>query len=291
MVGICAKLGIICVIVLNSIVVADEWWEHGHFYQIYPRSFQDSDGDGIGDLKGITKRLEFLKFIGVTGVWLNPIFTSPMADSGYDISNFREIHPEYGSMEDLDNFVKKCKELDVKLILDFVPNHTSDEHEWFIKSSDKNHPEFHKYKDYFIWHEGKLSSNGTRLPPSNWVSVFRGSAWTWVESRSAFYLHQFLAKQPELNFRNQQVVHEMDNIMRFWFNKGIDGFRIDAVAHIFESDVNEFGNYDDEPLSGETDDENDYRYLNHTKTFDLDEIFDLVYHWRQLTDEYTDSKR
>lgn len=170
MVGLCAKLSIltICVIGLNSIAVeADEWWEHGHFYQIYPRSFQDSDNDGIGDLKGITQRLEFLRFIGITGVWLSPIFASPMADFGYDISNFREIQPEYGTMDDFNNMMKRCKELDIKLILDFVPNHCSIEHEWFIKSSNKTDPEFSKYKDYFIWHEGKRGPNGTRLPPSN----------------------------------------------------------------------------------------------------------------------------
>lgn len=115
-----------------------------------------------------------------------------MADFGYDISNFREIQPEYGSLGDFNNLMKKCEENNLKLILDFVPNHTSDQHEWFIKSSDKNHPEFSKYKNYFIWHGGNLSSNGSRLPPSNWLSVFRGSAWTWVESRGAFYFHQFL---------------------------------------------------------------------------------------------------
>lgn len=294
MVGLGAKLCIvtICAIALNSVGAADEWWENGHFYQIYPRSFQDSDGDGVGDLNGITKRLEYLNFIGVTGVWLSPIFASPMADFGYDISNYREIHSEFGTMEDFDNLVKRCKELGIKLILDFVPNHSSNEHEWFLKSSNKTDPEFDAYKDYYIWNEGTLLPNGTRLPPSNWLSIFRGSAWTWVESRGAFYLHQFLAEQPDLNYRNQKLVNEMKDILKFWLDKGVAGFRCDAVPYLFEVEVNSNGLYDDEPLSGQcTDDKDAHCYLKHPKTSDLDETVDMIYQWREVTDGYTDLKR
>lgn len=199
---------VVCLGFTSPILADDDWWEYGHFYQIYPRSFQDSDGDGVGDLHGITLRMPYLKFIGVTGVWLSPIFQSPMKDFGYDISDFRQIHSEFGTLDDFDHLVERCKELDVKLILDFVPNHSSDKHEWFRKSADPTDPEHEKYKDYYVWHEGKLLENGTRVPPSNWLSIFRGSAWQWVESRKAYYYHQFLAEQPDLNYRSEDLVNE-----------------------------------------------------------------------------------
>lgn len=156
---------------------------------------------------GITEKLEHLKEIGITGTWLSPIFTSPMADFGYDISDFRSIQPEYGTLEDFDRLVKKAKSLDIKIILDFVPNHSSDEHEWFIKS-ENNEP---GYEDYYVWHPGYPNPKNAseRLPPSNWLSIFRKSAWTWSEKRQEFYYHQFLKKQPDLNYRNPKVVEEM----------------------------------------------------------------------------------
>lgn len=200
----------------SKVLAAHDWWEYGHFYQIYPRSFQDSNGDGVGDLQGITSRLNHLQYVGVAGVWLSPIFKSPLKDFGYDISDFREIHAEYGTMEDFERLVEKAHKLNIKIILDFVPNHSSDQHEWFKKSSNPNDPEFEKYKDYFIWNKGKVQDDGTRAPPSNWLSVFRGSAWTWVESRQAYYYHQFLPAQPDLNFRNEAVSEEMKEILRFW---------------------------------------------------------------------------
>lgn len=209
----------LCLIV-SKITFAEEWWEHGNFYQVYPRSFQDSNNDGIGDLIGVKQRLSYLKSIGMTGMWLSPIFPSPMKDFGYDISDFRGIHYEYGTMNDFDSLLSRCKELDLKIILDFVPNHTSDQHTWFNKSSDPSNAEHLIYKDYYIWNKGKLLENGTRVPPSNWLSVFRGSAWKWMESRQAYYLHQFLESQPDLNYRNPMVVDEMKNILRFWLDKG-----------------------------------------------------------------------
>lgn len=203
----------ICAIACN-VVAEDDWWEYGHFYQIYPRSFQDSDGDGLGDINGITARLDYLKTIGVTGTWLSPIFKSPMKDFGYDISDFQAIQPEYGTMEDFERLVARAKELDIKLVLDFVPNHCSDQHEWFKKALNKSDPDHDKYKDYFIWHGGKLLENGTRVPPSNWLSIFRGSAWKWVDEFQQYYLHQFLEEQPDLNFRNQELV---DEFVEFYF--------------------------------------------------------------------------
>lgn len=286
---------LLCLAVLCTcnVSTADDWWEAGHFYQIYPRSFQDSDGDGVGDLHGVQMRLSYLKYIGVTGLWLSPIFQSPMKDFGYDISNFRQIHPEYGTMDDFDNLIARCKELDIKLILDFVPNHSSDKHEWFIKSSNPSDPEHEKYKDYYVWHEGKLLENGTRIPPSNWISIFRRSAWTWVESRQAYYLHQFLEQQPDLNYRSTNLVSELKETMRFWLRKGVSGFRCDAVPYLFEA-TNADGSFDDEPLSGDcVDDLDAYCRLTHTKTMDQDETFDMIYQFRQLSeeDEFKDHTR
>lgn len=163
-------------------------------------------------------------------------------------------------MEDFENLSKRCKELDIKLILDYVPNHCSSEHEWFKKALDRNDPEHEKYKNYFIWNKGKLSENGTRLPPSNWLSIFRGSAWEWVDELEEYYLHQFLEEQPDLNFRNQELVDEMKDVLRFWLKKGADGFRIDAIPFIYESKENADGFYDDEPRSGECNDDPDVRF-------------------------------
>lgn len=196
-------------LVAGKTASADEWWEYGNFYQIYPRSFQDSDGDGIGDLNGITTRLSYLKYLGVSGIWLSPIFQSPMVDFGYDISDYYAIQDEYGTMEDFDRLVQRCKSLGIKLILDFVPNHTSDQHEWFIQSKAGND----KYKDYYIWANGK---NDNKDPPSNWRSRFTGSAWLLDKTRNQYYYHFFLKEQPDLNYRNPDVVNEMKNVLRFW---------------------------------------------------------------------------
>lgn len=267
----------------SQIFAADDWWEHGHFYQIYPRSFQDSNGDGIGDLNGITQRMPYFKEIGVTGVWLSPIFPSPMRDFGYDISDFRGIHKDYGTMEDFKNLVKKCKELDIKIILDFVPNHCSDEHEWFKKATNPKDKDHKKYRDYFIWNKGKIDGK-SRAPPSNWLSIFRGSAWTLNKEMDSYYLHQFLPEQPDLNYRNKELKEEMNEVLRFWLRIGVDGFRVDAVPFIFESDVNKDGFYNDEPKSGVCDSQ-DSCYLDHTETKDQPETFDIIYEWRKVIEE------
>lgn len=145
-----------------------EWWEYGHFYHIFVRSFQDSNGDGIGDLIGINSRLSYLQEIGVDGVWLSPINPSPLKDAGYDISDYLDIHSDYGTMKDFEKLIKRSRDFDIKLLMDFVPNHTSDRHIWFQISTNPNHPKFEKYKNYYIWHEGKVLQNGTRVPPNNW---------------------------------------------------------------------------------------------------------------------------
>ncbi|XP_075165790.1 maltase A4 [Haematobia irritans] len=257
------------------------WWETASFYQIYPRSFKDSDGDGVGDLKGVTSKLAYLREINIAATWLSPFLKSPMADFGYDISNFTEVDPLFGTMEDFEELMNKSKEMGVRIILDFVPNHSSDECEWFIKSA-ANDPQ---YKDFYVWHPGKIV-NGTKTVPNNWVSVFRGSAWEWHEGRQEYYLHQFHKKQPDFNFRNPKVREAMNDILRFWLRKGVHGFRVDAIYHAFEIAPDAEGNYPDEPRNDWTDDPDDYGYVHHIYTVDQPETPHLVYEWRQILDQY-----
>ncbi|XP_055857371.1 maltase A3-like [Episyrphus balteatus] len=259
----------------------NDWWKTASFYQIYPRSFKDSDGDGIGDLTGIREALPYLKEIGITATWLSPIFTSPMADFGYDVANFTEIDSIFGTMNDFDALIREAKQIGIKIILDFVPNHSSDECEWFQKSIIRD-PEF---EDFYIWHPGKVV-NGTRQPPTNWVSVFRGSAWKWNEQRQEYYLHQFVDKQPDLNYRNPKVKNYMNEVLRFWLKKGVSGFRVDAVPHVFEiaADVN--GNYLDEPRNDWVTDPDDYGYVDHIYTTNQPETVQLVYEWRKVLDDF-----
>ncbi|KAL7738177.1 hypothetical protein ACLKA6_006516 [Drosophila palustris] len=262
-----------------------KWWQTGAFYQIYPRSFKDSNGDGVGDLNGITERLSYLKELGITATWLSPIFTSPMADFGYDIANFTEIASIFGTMADFERLLGVAKQMDIKIILDFVPNHSSDECDWF-KRSAAGDPE---YKDFYVWHPGKMV-NGSRHPPSNWVSVFRGSAWQWHETRQEYYLHQFVKKQPDLNYRNPKVREAMKNVLRFWLSKGVAGFRIDAVPHVFEIAPDASGQFRDEPRNDWNNDPDDYGYLQHIYTVDQPETINLVYEWRAVLDEFHDER-
>ncbi|XP_030383385.1 maltase 1 isoform X2 [Scaptodrosophila lebanonensis] len=254
------------------------WWQHEVFYQIYPRSFMDSNGDGIGDLKGVTSKLQHFVETGITAVWLSPIFQSPMKDFGYDISDYSKIQPEYGTFEDFDELIANATAAGIKVILDFVPNHSSDEHEWFIKSAARESG----YEDFYVWEDGKVLENGTRVPPNNWRSVFTGSAWEWHEGRQQYYLRQFTAGQPDLNYRNPAVLQAMDEVMIYWLNKGVAGFRIDAINYVYENTQ-----LLDEPLSETTDDPNSYDYLDHIYTKNLPEVNELLQHWRVMLDDYS----
>jgi alpha-glucosidase len=269
---------------LSCTFAAKDWWETATFYQIYPRSFKDSDGDGIGDLNGVRQKLPYFKEIGVTAFWLSPIFTSPMKDFGYDISDFYDIQPEYGTLADFDLLVGEAKNQGIKVILDFVPNHSSDKSEWFERSERREAG----YEDFFIWHSGKPNPNNVSapLPPNNWLSVFRFGAWKWSPIRQQFYYHLFLAEQPDLNYRNPAVVVEMKKVLKFWLDRGVDGFRVDSIACMFEIPADEEGNYPDEPLSGNSLDPESHAYLNHIYTIDRPENYDMVYQWRELLDEY-----
>nr|XP_018917258.1 PREDICTED: maltase 2-like [Bemisia tabaci] len=255
------------------------WWEKGVIYQIYPRSFKDSDGDGIGDLKGIAEKIDYLSKLGVGAVWISPIFRSPMADFGYDISDFRAIEPMFGTMKDFERLKRLFHKNGLKMILDFVPNHTSDEHDWFKKSVARVDP----YTNYYNWVDGKASENGTIQPPNNWLSYFGGSAWTWNEKRGQYYLHQFHPKQPDLNYRNPLVVQEMKDVLTYWMDKGVDGFRMDAVMTIME-DIK----LRDEPLSGKTDVlPTDEEYLNHIYTRDQPGTYEIIKQFRKHLDDYS----
>ena len=196
------------------------WWKESVIYQIYPRSFKDSNGDGIGDLGGIIEKLDYLKKLGVDVLWLSPIFKSPNDDNGYDVSDYCDIMDEFGTMADFDKMLAGIHQREMKLVLDLVPNHSSDEHRWFQESrKSKDNP----YRDYYFWE---------KEPPSNWTSFFSGSAWEHDALTDEYYLHLFSKKQPDLNWENPKVRAEMHNVMHFWFKKGVDGFRIDVLPFI-----------------------------------------------------------
>ena len=203
------------------------WWRHGVFYQVYPRSFQDSNGDGVGDLRGITKRLPYLVSLGIDAIWLSPIFPSPMADFGYDIADYTGVDPLFGSMADFDALIAAAHRGGLKVILDLVPNHTSDQHPWFIESRrSRNNPK----RDWYIWRDPSEAGG----PPNNWLSEFGGSAWQYDAATRQYYYHAFLAQQPDLNWRNAEVRHAIHDVMRFWLRKGVDGFRVDVIWHLIK---------------------------------------------------------
>ncbi len=198
------------------------WWQHGIVYQIYPRSFQDSNGDGLGDLEGICRRLDYLAWLGIDAIWISPVFRSPMADFGYDISDYCGIEPMFGTLEDFDRLLREAHARNMKLILDFVPNHSSDRHPWFIESrSSRDNPR----ADWYIWRDPAPGGG----PPNNWLANFGGSGWDYDEQRGQYYYHAFLKEQPDLNWRNPDVRAAMFDALRFWLDRGVDGFRVDVL--------------------------------------------------------------
>jgi alpha-glucosidase len=188
------------------------WWKHGVIYQIYPRSYQDTNGDGVGDLKGINERLDYLTWLGVDAIWISPIYPSPMADFGYDVSDYYNVDPLFGSLQDSDELVASAHRRGIKVILDFVPNHTSELHPWFTESREsRSNPK----RDWYIWREGKADGS----PPNNWLSQFGGPAWTFDKKTGQHYLHSFLRQQPDLNWRNPAVRAAMYDVLRFWLDR------------------------------------------------------------------------
>lgn len=206
------------------------WWKEAVGYQIYPRSFQDSNGDGIGDLQGMIQRLDYVKDLGIDVIWVCPMYKSPNDDNGYDISDYQDIMDDFGTMDDFDQLLKEVHKRDMKLILDFVPNHTSDEHQWFVESRSSVE---HAKRGWYIWRDGKRNNNGkTIAEPNNWESIFGGSAWEYDEQTDQYYLHVFSTKQPDINWENPKARQAIYDMVNWWLEKGIDGFRIDAVSHI-----------------------------------------------------------
>ncbi|XP_065339898.1 maltase A1-like [Cloeon dipterum] len=254
-----------------------DWWKTTTIYQVYPRSFKDTNADGIGDLKGITLKLDHFVDIGIGGLLLSPVFKSPMKDFGYDVSDFREIDPIFGTMVDFEELVQGCKDRGLKLVLELVPNHSSDEHVWFTKSIAREDP----FTDYYTWRDPKgLNASGHPIPPNNWLSVFGGSAWEYNKEREQFYLHQFLAGQPDLNYRNPRVTKEMDDILGFWMDKGADGFRLNAMPHLMEDQT-----FPDEPPSNDPEFTPDqWGSLSHIYTTDLPELYSYVFIFRKVID-------
>lgn len=251
------------------------WWQKGIIYQIYPRSFQDSNGDGIGDLQGIIQRLDHLKWLGIEAIWISPIYPSPMADFGYDISDYRGINALFGSLKDFEELLKEVHARGMKLILDLVPNHSSDQHPWFQESkSSRDNPK----RDWYLWKDPKEDGS----VPNNWLSVFGGSAWEWDEATGQFYYHGFLKEQPDLNWRNPEVQEAMLNVMRFWLDKGVDGFRVDVIWHMIKDQQwrDNPVNPDYEPHMGT------YDKLLPVYSTDQPEVHEIIRKMRDVLDSY-----
>jgi alpha-glucosidase len=254
------------------------WWKHAVIYEIYPRSFQDSNGDGVGDLNGITERLDYLQWLGVNAIWLAPVYPSPQVDFGYDISDYENIDPQYGTLADFDRLVAEARKRNIRVIMDMVMNHTSDQHKWFIESeSSKNNPK----RDWYIWRDGKgVGPDGQLLPPNNWISEFGGSAWQYDPKTNQFYYHKFYKQQPDLNWRNPEVEKAMFDVVRFWLNRGVAGFRLDAVPALFEDPK-----LRDEPYTGGTDAYGD-KNVSDIYTSNLPEVHGVMRRLRTLIDSY-----
>jgi alpha-glucosidase len=252
-----------------------EWWQRGVIYQIYSRSFQDTNGDGVGDLPGVLARLDYLEWLGVDAIWLSPIYPSPMADFGYDISDYTDVDPLFGTLADFDRLVAEAHRRPMKVLLDFVPNHTSDEHPWFRESrSSRDNPK----RDWYIWRDPAPGGG----PPNNWLSNFGGSAWTFDEHSGQYYYHAFLKQQPDLNWRNPEVQDAMLGVLRFWLDRGIDGFRVDVIWHIVKDEEfrDNLPNPDYEP------DHAPHRRLLATYNTDRPEVHDIIARMRAVLDEY-----
>jgi alpha-glucosidase len=253
----------------------DTWWKNGVIYQVYPRSFQDSDGDGIGDLRGIVSRLDYLVRLGVDALWVSPIYPSPMADFGYDVTAYCDIDPRFGTLADFDLLVAEAHARGLRLILDYVPNHTSDRHPWFEESRrSRDDPK----RDWYLWRDPAPGGG----PPNNWLSNFGGPAWTFDEATGQYYHHAFLSAQPDLNWRNPEVRAAMYDVLRFWLRRGVDGFRVDVIYHLVKD-----AQYRDNPPNPDYQPGGDPSHsLLPRYTIDQPEVQDIVVEMRRVVDEF-----
>jgi alpha-glucosidase len=291
--GFCAIIlgisGVACAAQTTGRVQSDPWWKHAVVYEIYPRSYQDSNGDGIGDLNGITSRIGYLQGLGVDAIWIAPMYPSPQVDFGYDISNYESVDTQYGTLADMDHLIAEGKKHHVRVILDMVLNHTSDKHQWFIDAaSSRSNPKH----DWYCWNDGipadgpgvtayqKQFEHDGRVPPNNWVSGFGGSAWEWVPAVHQFYYHEFYKQQPDLNWRNPAVEKAMFDSMRFWLDRGVAGFRLDAIPTLFEDPQ-----LRNNPELGGTNAQGDPN-VGDTYTNNLPEVHDVIRRMRSMIDSY-----
>jgi alpha-glucosidase len=253
-----------------------KWWQTGVIYQVYPRSFQDTGSDGIGDLKGVTQRLDYLADLGVEAIWLSPIFVSPMADFGYDIADYQAIDPLFGTLEDFDDLVARAHKRGMKIILDLVPNHTSTKHPWFVESrSSRTNPK----RDWYIWRDGKDGE-----PPNNWISNFGGSGWEFDPATKQYYYHAFLKEQPDLNWRNPEVRAAMFDILRFWMKRGADGFRVDVIWHLMKDPELR----DNPPNPDWTPGSQDIGRFHQLYSADHPDVHEVIAEMRRVVDEFPD---
>jgi alpha-glucosidase len=268
---------------------SDPWWKHAVVYEIYPRSYQDSNGDGIGDLNGITSRLDYLQHLGVDAIWIAPMYPSPQVDFGYDISNYESVDPQYGTLADMDHLIAEGHKHHVRIVLDMVLNHTSDKHQWFIEAaSSRTNPKH----DWYCWNDGisadtpgvtayqKRFEHDGRVPPNNWVSGFGGSAWEWVPAVHQFYYHEFYKQQPDLNWRNPAVEKAMFASMQFWLDRGVAGFRLDAIPTLFEDPQ-----LRNNPEQGGINAQGDPN-VGDTYTNNLPEVHDVIRRMRAMVEKY-----
>ncbi len=262
------------------------WWRHAVIYQVYPRSFADGDGDGVGDLPGITSRLPYLRELGVDALWISPFYLSPMADAGYDVADYRAVDPVFGTMADADELLARAHELGLRVIIDLVPNHTSDEHAWFREALDA--PAGSPARERYVFRDG-TGPDGS-LPPNNWRSVFGGAAWTRVTEPDGtpgqWYLHLFDSKQPDLNWRNPEVVEEFHDILRFWLDRGVDGFRVDVAHSLVKAEG--LPDWEEKAvMAGGGDDESAHANLG--PMWDQEEVHEIYRGWRQVLDSYNET--
>ncbi|MBS9478915.1 alpha-amylase family glycosyl hydrolase [Ancylobacter radicis] len=254
-----------------------QWWQKGIFYQVYPRSFQDTDGDGVGDLDGIRQRLPYLADLGVDAVWISPIYPSPMADFGYDVADYCGVHPIFGDLSAFDRLVAEAHGLGLKVVLDFVPNHSSAQHPWFLESrSSRSNPK----RDWYIWHDPAPDGG----PPNNWISNFGGPAWSLDPASGQYYYHAFLREQPDLNWRNPQVRAAMHEVLRFWLKRGVDGFRVDVIWHLMKDPQ-----FRDDPLNpAYRPGEPEVARLLQTRSTDQPDVHEIIAGLRAVLEEYGD---
>ncbi|MBX9693356.1 MAG: glucohydrolase, partial [Cyanobacteria bacterium] len=258
---------------------SEPWWKHAVFYEIYPRSFADGKNCGTGNLKGIIEKLDYLQDLGVDALWLTPCFPSPQVDFGYDISDYCAIAPEYGTLEEFDTLVKEAGKRKIRIIMDLVLNHSSDHHPWFIESRSSRD---NAKRDWYVWRDGKTADE--REPPNNWRSIFGGPAWQWDEKTKQYYYHFFYKEQPDLNWRNPDLRKAMYDVARFWLDRGVAGFRLDAITTSYEDPQ-----LKDNPIKPGTnaygDPNTEYQY-----NYRLPEVHDLLRELRQVTNSYDDDR-